>query len=74
MIVNRVDDKILYSSHNLLYQKLQDTRPYNCSAIYLYVIITKSDDLRNTILNMPLFIPNIQLSDKNLAIFALRLV
>ena len=69
--VNRVDDKMLYSSHDFPDDKLRNTPRNNCHVYYLCLIIPKSNNYRNTIKNMLLLIRNIQLSDEHLAIYAL---
>lgn len=66
IIVNRVHDNVLYSSHNFPDDKLRDIQPNNCHVCYLYLITPK-----HCIKNMLLFIRNIQLSDEHLAIYAL---
>jgi len=45
IIVNRIDDKVLYSSHNIPDDKLRDSHAY-----YFYSIIPKSNNYRSTIL------------------------
>jgi len=41
---------VLYSSHNFPNDKLRDTQPNIYHAYYLYLIIPKSNNYRNTIL------------------------
>jgi hypothetical protein len=49
--VNHVVDKVLSSSRNFPDDKLRDTQPNSCHPYYLYLIIPKSNNYRNTIKN-----------------------